>query len=144
MISQADLIARFGEQELAQLTDRQHYQSIDNAVIAHAIADAEAQAESYLRAAGLVARNSKGELTYIAALNPPKALIINLCDIARYYLYEDGVTEIVEARYKQAIAWLKEVMRSPAMLTGAAETTAANGSSGIALAPNPVPSQWRE
>lgn len=144
MISQADLIARFGEQELAQLTDRAAYQVIDSTVVAHAIADAEAEAESYLRAAGLVARNSKGDLTYIAAVNPPKALIIKLCDIARYYLHENAVTGIVEDRYKQAIAWLKEVMRSPAMLTGAAETTAANGSSGIALAPNPVPSQWRE
>lgn len=144
MISEQDLIERFGAQELAQLTDREAYQVIDSAVVAHAIADAEAEAESYLRAAGLVARNSKGELTYIAAVTPPKALVIKLCDIARYYLHENGTTEVVEDRYKQAIAWLKEVMRNPAMLRGIEGGSNPALGSGIAVKANPTPSVWRE
>lgn len=39
----------------------------------------------------------------------PRVLIFNVCDIARYYLYDDAATEQVEKRYKTAIAWLKSV-----------------------------------
>ena len=41
---------------------------------------------------------------------------IKVCDIARYYLYDDAVTGIVEERYQSAIAWLKMVVKNPNML----------------------------
>lgn len=104
MITREDMAARFGEQELAQLTDRDRYQTVNGGILDKAIADATAEAAAYLNAAQI-------------ALSPvPPVLVAKVCDIARYYLYDDAVTEIVEARYKQAVAWLREVMRYPNML----------------------------
>lgn len=145
MITLDDLITRFGADELAQLTDREQYQVIDAAVVAKAIADAESEVESYLNAVGLVKRDAAGVLLYAAPV-VPKPLIIKTCDIARYYLYENGVTAIVKERYEQAIAWLKLVMKNPSMLTGATDR---NGNtdginSGIYVLPNPVPSHWMD
>lgn len=133
MISLDDLIDRFGERELANLTDRENYAVIDETIINHAIADATSEINSYLNPTGLIADG-----VYIGT--PPKALVIKACDIARYYLYENGTPEIVEVRYKQAIDWLKLVSKTPTMLTG---TQTASSNSGVAVMPNPVPNVWR-
>lgn len=141
MITLNDLIKRFGEQELANLTDRDSYATIDETVTAHAIADAEAEIESYLNATGLFMRDEHGALIYTYG-TPPKGLIIKGCDIARYYLYENGVTDIVEARYKQAIDYLKLIAKNPAMLTGANEKPQSVG--GIAVIANQTPNMWKD
>ena len=86
IITRGDLLERFGEKELIELTDREAYAVINDNVLQKAIEDAEAEAGAYLQAAGLVLKA------------PPKALVIKTCDIARYYLYENGVTDIVEAK----------------------------------------------
>lgn len=106
MITIHDMIIRFGGQEMAERTDHEGYAVIDEAVLNAAIADAEEEAGAYLRAAKL----SFTEET------APQVLKIKLCDIARYYLYQDAVTGIVEERYKSAIDWLKAVVRNPNML----------------------------
>ena len=100
IITRDDLLERFGEKELIELTDREAYAVINDNVLQKAIEDAEAEAGAYLQAAGLVLKA------------PPKALVIKTCDIARYYLYENGVTDIVEARYKQAISWFKTWLKT--------------------------------
>lgn len=134
MISLADLIARFGEEELAERTDRENYRQINEEVVARAIEDAEHEINAYLAPVGLV------------GIEPPKALKLKACDIARYYLYDDGVTPIIEARYKQAIAWLKEVMKNPKMLSADARLSdeVLEIKSAIAVHPNPTPSIWEE
>lgn len=138
MITLDDLIDRFGESELANLTDKENYQIIDETVINHAIADAMAEVVAYLNPTGLIVGG-----VYVGT--PPKSLVLKTCDIARYYLYENGVTEIVEARYKQAIDWLKLVGKNPAMLTGGVGDTGANGTkSGIAVMSNPTPNMWKD
>lgn len=136
MISLQDLIDRFGETELANLTDKENYQIIDEIVINHAIADAVAEVVGYLNPTGLIAGG-----VYLGI--PPKSLVLKTCDIARYYLYENGVTDIVEKRYKQAIDWLLLVQKNPSMLTGLADTGATDEiKSGIVVMPNRPPNMW--
>lgn len=144
MISKQDLIDRFGETELAQLTDREQATVIDDAVLNKAIADAESEIESYLNLTGLFFRDEDGSLVYRLAAHPPKPLIIKACDIARYYLYEDGDITIVKERYQQAIAWLKLVMKNPAMLTGNQDTAKIKGQNGVYVLANPVPDYWED
>lgn len=136
MITLDDLIDRFGETELAQLTDRENYAVIDETVINHAITDAIAETVAYLNPTGLI---SDG--VYIGT--PPKALKIKVCDIARYYLYENGVTEIVEKRYKQAIDWLLLVQKNPSMLTGK-KMDDTGQKIGVEVMPNAIPNMWSD
>lgn len=144
MINLQDLIDRFGETELCELSDRQNFSVIDETVINQAISDATADVESYLNATGLFARDDTGDLIYTYSPTVPKSLIIRICDIARYYLYDDVVTEIVEKRYNQSIEWLKMVAKNPAMLTGEINLNANYGvNSGIAVMPNSVPDMWK-
>ena len=96
--TQADLVTRFGEQELIQLTDRDILGVIDETVLAQAIAEASGEIDGYLRGRyplPLLATTS--ELSRIAG------------DIARYRLYDDQLIDVVEERYKQAVDWLKSV-----------------------------------
>ncbi|RRD90117.1 DUF1320 domain-containing protein [Conchiformibius steedae] len=60
------MIDRFGEGELIKLTDRTHRRAIDDAVLDKAMADAVAEAGSYLSAAGFVR----------LPLTPPRALTV--------------------------------------------------------------------
>ena len=146
MIGLTDLIDRFGAEELAHLTDRANAEVIDETVINQAIADAEGEVESYLNAVGLVSRNNRGRLIYLDDQTPPKALTLKACDIARYYLHEDGVTDIVQKRYDNAIAWLKEVKKDKTVLTGLPDPSEAgngkDGFGGVVVMPNPTPSNW--
>lgn len=122
MITKDDLIHRFGLDELVNLTDKEQYQFVDDTVVSYAIADATALVASYLKPAGLITETLAGSFIYSVngAIQPvPKALNLRLCDIARYYLYENGTTDIVEKRYSEAIDWLKMVAAKPQMLTGA-------------------------
>lgn len=133
MITLQDLIDRFGEAEIINLTDKDNYQAINETVANHAIQDATSEIVAYLNPTGLIADGM-----YLGT--PPRALKLKACDIARYYLYENGVTEIAEARYKQAIDWLVLVSKNPAMLTGVDATPKAN--SGISVIPNTPPNMW--
>ncbi|MGP1571880.1 MAG: phage protein Gp36 family protein [Moraxella sp.] len=140
MINTADLVERFGYDEICQLSDKQHYQTINEAVVKHAINDALGVVESYLNVLGLVRRDEDGVLLYIKADTPPKALIIKACDIARYYLHEEQATSIVKQRYDEAIDWLKLVMKNPAMLTGSVDMPS---NSGIVVMANKQPDYWK-
>lgn len=98
--TQQNLIDRFGERELIELTDRAEPSlgTIDAVVIAKKLADADATINGYLA------------VKYTLPLSPVPAMLERLgCDIARYYLYEDRVTEQVKRRYDDAIAYLKGV-----------------------------------
>ena len=60
-----------------------------------ALADASAYADDFLR----------GRYTLPLA-GIPRTLTLMVCDIARFYLYDDAATDIVERRYKDAQSWL--------------------------------------
>lgn len=103
--SQQNLIDRFGEDELIQLTDRTNTNLINATVIARALADADAEINGYL--------SSK----YKLPLSPVPGVLEKLaCDIARYQLYENAVTEIVKRRYEDVIRYLKDVVSGKASL----------------------------
>lgn len=105
--TQQDLIDRFGEEELVQLTDRAEPPAgaIDATVIGKALADADDAVNGYLA------------VRYEVPLaSPPLVLNRMACDIARYYLYEDRVTEIVRKRYDDAVAYLKDVAAGKVVL----------------------------
>lgn len=105
--TQQDLTDRFGALELQQLTDRADPPAgaIDATVIGKALADADDQINVYLSA------------RYTLPLaSAPKILTRLACDMARYALYEDRVTEAVQKRYDAAVAQLKDFSTGRASL----------------------------
>lgn len=113
--TQANLITRYGERELIELTDRAGADGIDAATVAKALADADAEIDGYVAA------------KYTLPLDPVPAVLERIaCEIARYYLYEDRVTEQVRRRYEDARKFLQGVAAGSVALgvdaSGAAPT----------------------
>lgn len=98
--SVADLIARYGEEEIQQRTDRLGAGAIDVAVAQRALIDAEAEIDGYLAA------------RYRLPLATTPALLARIaCDIARYRLWEDAASEEVRSRYDDARRILEHLAR---------------------------------
>jgi len=95
-----DLIDRFGQQELIDLTDRANTELIDDNVINQAIADASAEMDGYL-----ASRYSLPLATVPQTLKPL------CCNIARYKLYDEQASEQVTKRYDAAIKFLFSVSK---------------------------------
>lgn len=101
-----DMLDRFGDTELIALTDRTDSGVVDNAVLSKAVADAEAEINAYI-----------GGRYTVPLADPVPALITKLTTtIARYHLYEDRVTERVQAAYDSAIELLKLIGKGDASL----------------------------
>ena len=99
-----DMVALFGEQEIIDLSAPGQEQ-IDNTVINQVIEDAQAEIDSYV------------STRYQLPLTPVPTVLKRLsCNIARYYLYNDQVTEQVERLYKDATAFLKSVSKGDVQL----------------------------
>lgn len=102
-----DMIDRFGEVELKQLTDRSgDVDAIDDTVLNRALADADAEIDGYL--SGRYA---------LPLASTPLNLNAMACDIARYKLYEDRATEHVRQRYDDAVKYLASVARGTISLS---------------------------
>ena len=91
----ANLIERFGELELTQLTDAASPGLIDEAVVTRALADAEAVVDGHLG----------GRYTLPLASVPP-VLTGAVCDLARARLYKDAMPEVVKQRHEDALKYL--------------------------------------
>ena len=133
LITQADLVQRFGERELVNLTDRSAKREIVPDVLQKALNDAEAEVNGYLRAAGF-------RQPFVPV---PYALVVKTCDVCRWYLYENGISDVVQKRYDNAIAWFKLLIKNPSILgfdADGVEEVKVNG--GIAVIPN-EPEEWR-
>lgn len=91
-----DLIDRFGQDELVELTDRSRLGAIDAAVIARALADADAEIDGYLSG-----------VCPLPLVSVPPRLVKIAADIARYQLYDRAVTDAIKARYDDAIKYLR-------------------------------------
>jgi phage gp36-like protein len=104
--TQSDLVTRFGDTELIQLTDRQGtVGEIDSAVVDRALLDADAEIDGYLAA------------RYALPLaSVPRLVLGAACDIARYRLYDDRATEQVTRRYEDAIKLLKLIAEGKVQL----------------------------
>lgn len=97
-ITQQDMIDRYGEEELIQLTDHNNLREINTDTLDRAIADAEGEVDGYL--AG----------RFSAPITPvPKVLVRITSDIARYYLYDDMAPEHISKRYDNAVKFLKGI-----------------------------------
>ncbi|WP_246217763.1 gp436 family protein [Jiella pacifica] len=104
-----DLIDRFGQTELVQLTDRTNRPptTVDDTTVSQALGDASALASGYV-----------GKIYQLPFAEVPPALVKSVADIARYYLHgrraeKDGE---VERAYKEAVGWLKDIARGVVQL----------------------------
>lgn len=98
--SHQDMIDRFGEQELIQLTDREgDAEAIVTSVLDRALTDADSIIDAHLQSAGypLPMSNQIALLTSIAV------------DLARPRLYDENPTEAVLMREKSAMALLARI-----------------------------------
>ena len=95
-----DMVKRFGEKEVRQLTDRNYTGAIDDQVLATGLSDADAEVCGYLA----------GRYT-LPLVVTPRLLVGYACDIARYRLTGTDVqcTPDIETRYQQAIKYLGHV-----------------------------------
>lgn len=96
--TQADLIARFGEVEISQVADTDGSGEIDAALVARALADADAEINAALA----------GRYQLPLATVPP-LLVRIACDLARFALYTDAVTEVVAQRRATAAKLLADL-----------------------------------
>ncbi|OUR62055.1 hypothetical protein A9Q74_06295 [Colwellia sp. 39_35_sub15_T18] len=95
-----DLIDRFGEDELIDLTDRDNMSVIDETVLDQAIADGSAEMDGYL-----------GGRYQLPLVTVPPVLKALCCNIARYKLYDEQASEQVTKRYDSAIKFLFSVSK---------------------------------
>ena len=105
--SKQDMMTRFGEREMIQLTDRAVPPTgeIDDAVLALALADAGALIDSY------VSRR------YDLPLATTPVVVRGLCmTIARYTLHRGRHPEEVRKDYEDALDYLKQVSTGVAVL----------------------------
>lgn len=133
--SQQDLIDRFGTDKLAQLTDKVNRPAtvIDAVTTGKALEDASALIDSYV--------GKRFDLPLSAV---PDILVRFCADIALYYLYgskaeDDGP---VERKYKEALAWLKDVSRGLVQLddgSGSGDPAAPAGDGGVRMKGNSRP-----
>lgn len=95
-----DMIDRFGEPEIRQLTDRRDPPAgaIDDAVLTEALEDADGMLDSYLA----------GRYTLPLA-DVPKILKRYACDITRFFLWKDNAGDTVRRAYEDAEKFLKAV-----------------------------------
>lgn len=113
-----DLVDRFGERELVDLTDRAGGGTIDVTVVQRALDDGAEMIEGYLAK------------RYTLPLSAPVARLTAVaCDIARYQLYTVAPSEVVTARYRDAERWLRDVADGRVVLE-AAGLAPASGSAG--------------
>lgn len=120
-----DMLTRFDAEELAQRADRGKPRLVDASMLSVLAAGGDmsgytapeqtacAAAVSIIQRAIDDAQNTvNGYISgrYSAPLaDPPPLLNQVVCDIARFFLYDDQVTETIDHRYSSAIDWLKGV-----------------------------------
>ena len=129
----ADLVARFGELEIVQLTDQDHIPPsvINVAAVDVKIADACALADSYigqvyrLPLAGCAKPVPGAAPEYVV----PPVLVRLVCDLTRYYLHDDLAPENeVYRRYQAAMKELEKIATGKSVLS-----CPWGGSPGVAL-----------
>ena len=114
--TQTDMETRFGVDELIQRTSRTGA-AIDTDVLSRALADADAEIDSYLAT------------RYALPLpSTPAVLVLLACDITRYQLFGDKVPDSVRQRYEDAVGVLKRLSAGSVQLAGLTPAPAVGGS----------------
>lgn len=94
----ADYIARHGEQELVQLTDRNGDGLEDADVLDKAAADADAEINAYI-----------GARYTLPLASTPELLKRIARDLVRYFLFDQRAPEEVRLRYQRSIKLLESI-----------------------------------
>lgn len=142
-LTASDLLTRFSEEEIAQLSDRGTPRLVTADLLAAAVggadmsawsqADAEAVGKAITLIEQVIADAQSAIDGYLAGrygtpLPTPPAVVTRLaCDIARYYLYDDHATETVQKRYDAAIAFFRDVSAGKVTLGPEAAASAPTG-----------------
>lgn len=96
-----DMIDRFDEDELVQLTDAAGTGDIDQARLGRAIAEVEPVITGYV-----------AKIYRDAGTDPVSSLLTGIaCDLARHRLYRDAAPDAVKEAYDRALAMLKDIAR---------------------------------
>lgn len=111
----ADMIKRFSETELIQLTDRLGDGVVDDVVAAQALADASSVVDGHL--------SGRYQLPLATV---PDILVGYACDLARRNLYTNDIPDVVESRAKEAINYLRAVGEGRLSLFASVPATGAN------------------
>lgn len=109
--SKQDLIDRFTEQELIELTDMTNVppEVIDDTKVTRALTDTDSLINSYI------------STRYSVPVSPvPSILNEKACAITRYKLYRNGCPDRVTSDNKDAIAWLNMVANGSVSLADVA------------------------
>lgn len=122
---QQDLIDRFGQQELIELTDRADPPAgaIDATVIDKALSDADNLVDSYV-----------GKRYDLPLVTTPPVLVRTAADIARYYLYDDDRPDAVKDAYDDALKLLRDIAAGKAALPDVAGEAPKASTDGVAVA----------
>jgi len=104
-----DMIARYGEKEIIDRTDRAlpRLNAVDETVLNKALFDADAEIDGYL---------SVRYTLPLAAVPPDLKRIAG--DIARFRLYDNKSVNEVRERYDDAVSWLTKVSTGKVRLRG--------------------------
>lgn len=100
-----DMVTRFGQEELEQLAPSDTAESFDQDKLDSALSDASAEMNTYL-----------GSVYSLPLTDPNPYLKTICCDITRFRLWDDAVSEEVRKRYEDAVAWLKKVVKGDVSL----------------------------
>lgn len=121
----AHLLERFSAEEIAQRTDRSIPRRVTAPLLVAAAAGADVSAYTAEEQAAAVAvlalvatalEDADGDINgyvatrYSVPLTPAPPVITRLaCDLARYYLFDDQVTETIQKRRDGAISQLRDI-----------------------------------
>ncbi|MGB0683401.1 MAG: gp436 family protein [Magnetovibrionaceae bacterium] len=100
--TKADMLNRYSEEELIQLTDREepYTNAIVDGVLDTALADAGHEIDGYIGA------------RYTLPLNPVPALLVPIaCALTRAYLHVDAMPEEVSEKRDDALRKLKDISK---------------------------------
>lgn len=109
--TQQNLIDRFGQDEVQQLSDRVGSGLIDDNIVDQALSDASDLIDGYVG------------VRYALPLATTPAILTRICcDLARANLYDDAPTDAVANNRDQAISQLKDISSGKLSLGEAAAT----------------------
>lgn len=104
-VTEQELTARFGQDEILALADRDQDGTPDPDVLAQAITDASAEVDSYL-----------GTRYSVPMATAPASIKTAAADIARYRMMDDRPLDEAVKRYDNAIRFLRDVATGRASL----------------------------
>ena len=121
--TQQNLVDRFGESEILKISDRDGDGAIDAGVVAKALADADAEIDSYI-----------GKRYALPLASVPARVVALAEDLALYKLYPSNPSDDVVNYRNDAIAFLRDVARGTAVLPGLDGADPAPVSAGVEVA----------